>query len=499
MVGRAHSLVRCTAGAMALTVSQMFLGAISLGIGMFRGTEVYTEFHHETLVAHANFGSSKLAADHARSANVVVNNNVIMTAIMGPRFGVEADNITMDGNAAIACPTCPKSSICHVCKQYKKNKPRAVAKRSWVRAKQMAVWGSLGKLSNDIDRLASMQAGSLVTTDIQRADPRVSIRFEDPARNRDIWGGSNAAVACKLAVKDTLVSPVLGHAFPTLISPNLLEGLPRVLVQAFPEILCAAVEPGSEPQLELAQIRSVADKTRDECRDFEDQMHCAIRAATGAIGACQPFGAAVIQNLSGSPRGSADGDRPNGTSSFRRPTKVVFPTDVEKFVTCQRASPMAPLQSTSGGYAYRDESGQFVTCTFEREKCNDKRLRENSDDYIRKELGLPKIVGDVAAALGGSETRQPRDRAADFCACSYTARPVDETVIGISDAVRKIAGFGAASPSEALRRRREYRSCGTWYFPDRKGDFASVAADEQPFVAAWKWGLVDRCLGSEGP
>ena len=33
---------------------------------------------------------------------MVVNNNVTMGAIMGPRFGVEADNITMDANAAIA-------------------------------------------------------------------------------------------------------------------------------------------------------------------------------------------------------------------------------------------------------------------------------------------------------------------------------------------------------------------------------------------------------------
>jgi len=31
---------------MALTVSQMFIGAVSLGIGMYPGTEVNAAFHH---------------------------------------------------------------------------------------------------------------------------------------------------------------------------------------------------------------------------------------------------------------------------------------------------------------------------------------------------------------------------------------------------------------------------------------------------------------------
>ena len=84
-----RKLFRAQNGAMALTVSQMFIGAVSIGIGMFRGTEVHTAFHQESTLAHANYGASKLAADHARSANVVVNNNVTMGAIMGPRFAVE--------------------------------------------------------------------------------------------------------------------------------------------------------------------------------------------------------------------------------------------------------------------------------------------------------------------------------------------------------------------------------------------------------------------------
>ena len=230
----------CTNGAIALTMSQMFLGAVSLGIGMFRGTEVYTAFHHETLVAHASYGASKLAADHARSANIVVNDNVIMSAIMGPRFGVEADNITMDANAEIACPRCPRSSICKVCKQYKANKPRAAAKLAWVRAKQKATWGVLGKLSGDIDKLAYQQASSLVQGDVKGVDSQVQMSFDDPTQKGELWGGGNADVGCRLAMKDTLPSPMTGHAFPLLISPNLLDGLPKALVEAMPQMICQA-------------------------------------------------------------------------------------------------------------------------------------------------------------------------------------------------------------------------------------------------------------------
>lgn len=482
------ALARSTSGAMALTVSQLFLGAISLGIGMFRGTEVYTAFHHEALVGHANYGSSKIAAEHGRAANVVVNDNVVMTAMMGPRFAVEADNITMDANAAIACRTCPHGKLCEICKQYRSGKPRALVKLAWIRAKQAAVWGSLGKLSGDVDRLASMQASSLVTADLAHVDPRVSIRFEDPGRDQDIWGGSNAATSCSLAAKDTLASPMLGHAFPLLISPNLLEGLPRVLVQAFPQVLCVATDAANEPTAKLTEIRSVAEKTRDDCRDLEDQMQCAIAAARGQPGACRSYSAEAITDLH---------DQPAAKTS-----KVAFSSDVQPFVSCQRATPTTPLENKGGGYVHRDPSGDLITCSFDRDKCQDKRLRENSDTYLRKELGLPKIVGNVASFLGGSETRMPRlggwNSSPDFCACSFTARPIDETVIGISDAVRRIASFGAAGPSEALRKRREYRSCGRWYFPDGKGEFASVTPDQQPFVAAWKWSLVDGCAGGDG-
>ena len=145
-VGFFKRLLADKRGAMAITASHMFLGSVSIGIGLMRGTDSYAAFHHETNVGHANYGASKLAHDHSRSANVVVNQNVVMTAIMGPRMGVESDNITMDGNAMIACPQCPYG-MCKVCIQYKANKPRAIIKQVWVRAKQQLLWSALGMYS----------------------------------------------------------------------------------------------------------------------------------------------------------------------------------------------------------------------------------------------------------------------------------------------------------------------------------------------------------------
>jgi hypothetical protein len=474
---------------MGLTVSQMFIGAVSLGIGMFRGTEVNAAFHHESTLSHADYGASKLAADHARAANVVVNNNVTMGAIMGPRFGVEADNITMDANAAIACPTCPNSPTCKVCLQYKANKPRALAKLVWVRAKQQLLWGTLGKLSGDIDKLSFQQAQGLVTGDVAKADSKVKVRFEDPSSSGDIWGGGNADVACKLAMKDTLPSPVTGHAFPLLISPNLLEGLPKTLVQAMPQMICKATSAasgggggggGGNDGPQLPEIKSIAEQTRKDCKALEDSMRCSIAAASGNAGACNDDTEPEIADLS-----QASG-------------KVEMPSKVQPFVTCQTGSTSAPLQITGGGYSYRSKAGAVVSCSFDRDKCEDKKLTENSDSFMREKLGLPKVVSNLAQMLGGSETRKPSQGGSNpknFCTCAFSEKPVDETMVSISDAVRKIASFGSADPSEALRKKREYRSCGRWYFPARNGEFASTPEDEQPFVAAWKWNQTTKCEG----
>ncbi|MBS2012705.1 MAG: hypothetical protein JST00_07460 [Deltaproteobacteria bacterium] len=479
-------------GAMALTVSQMFIGAVSLGIGMFRGTEVQTAFHQESTLAHASYGASKTAADHARSANVVVNNNVTMGAIMGPRFAVEADNITMDANAMIACPTCPYSPTCKVCIQYKANKPRAVAKMVWVRAKQQLLWGTLGKLSGDIDKLAFQQAQGLVNGDVAKIDAKVRMRFDDPSMKGEIWGGGNADVACKLAMKDTLPSPMTGHAFPILITPNLLEGLPKALVQMMPQMICKATSAaqnamggggggggGGDQPIRLPEVKSVSDKTKADCKELEDAMRCSVAAANGQPGMCGDSMGVEISDLS-----EAAG-------------RVQLPSKVQPFVTCQAASPSSPLQQSGGGYFYR-QGGSLTTCSFDRQKCEDKKLEENSDDFMRSSLGLPKIISNLASALGGSETRKPSSGGSapkDFCTCAFSSKPVDETTIGVSDAVRRIASFGMASPSEALRKQRDYRSCGRWYFPDRQGQFASTPSDEQPFVAAWKWNETSKCGG----
>lgn len=473
---------RCDRGAMSLTVSQMFLGAISIGIGLMRGTDAYTAFHHEATLGHANYGASKMAHDHGRAANVVVNDNVIMTAVMGPRFGVEADNITMDANAAIACPTCPKSPICKVCMQYKANKPRAATKLAWVRAKQAFLWGTLGKLSGDIDKLAAQQAEGLIKGDVAKADAKVSLRLEDPGKSGGLWGGNNAGVSCKLAMNDTLKSPVLGHAFPVLISPNLLEGLPKALVQAMPGKICGGGGSGGEEKPKFPEIRSVSDKTQKDCRELEAQLKCAVAAAKGNAGACGDENA-IDDDVSLLGVGSGE---------------VTLPATVKPFVDCHVATVAAPLDASGGGYAYRNKQGQVVTCAFDRDKCSDKKLEENSDEFLRKELGLPKMIANLAASLGGSETRKPSGSGSspkEFCACAHGKKQVDGTVVQITDAIRSIASFGQAGQSQELRRSREYSSCGKWYFPDKKGQFASVKEDEQPFVGAWKWSMVPECQG----
>jgi len=463
---------RSTEGAMALTVSQMFLGAVSLGIAMFRGTEVNAAFHYESTLSHADYGASKQAADHARSANVVVNNNVAMGAIMGPRFGVEADNITMDANAAIACPTCPHSPICTVCKQYMQNKPRAITKQIWVRAKQQLLWGTLGKLSGEIDKLSFQQAQGLVTGDVAKADPKVKLRFEDPAQNGEIWGGNNADVACKLAMKDTLPSPVTGHAFDVpLIKPNLLEGLPKALVQMMPQMICQASSAmsggggggGGDDQPKLPQIKEISEKTQKECQALEEQVKCAVAAANGQ--SCSIGFQTEPENFAR--RGTT------GTPEFT--------PEAQKYVKCQSS----------------------ISCSFDRNKCEDDKLGDNSESYLKEKLGLPKMISNLAQSLGGSETRKPSSGSSggapkEFCTCAASSKPVDETMIGISDAVRKIASFGKAEPSEALRKQREYQSCGRWYFPKRSGEFASTPEDEMPFVGAWKWNQTTKCSGGGG-
>ena len=483
-------------GAIALTASQMFVGAVSIGIAMDRGVGANANHHYEGQVAHANYGASKLAADHARSANVVVNNNVIMTSIMGPRFGVEADNMTLDANLPLTCPSCPHGSLCYLCKQNKANKPRAEAKLQWVRAEQKTLWGTLGKLSGQIDKLASQQASGLVTGAIAKADSAVKVRFADPSTSSDIWGGNNAGTACKLAAKDVLPTQVTGHAFPMLVDKNLLTELPKTLEQAMPQLVCqvtSALQNKSADAPQLDQVKEVSDKTKDDCDALEKSMGCSIAAAKGVPGMCgdNATGATSIA-------GSA-----SSTGVAHPVSSVTFASDVQPFVQCQVAAAAGhgPTNASGTGYWYRNTSGQNIACKFDRDKCDEDKLKDNSDDYMRDAMGLAKQIPNAASlaqSLGGSETKKPSQAGSNpknFCACTFTQKPVDETMVNISDGVRKIASFGQSSPSEALRKQRDYGSCGRWYFPDRKGQYAATPQDEQPFVAAWKWGQTTSCPG----
>ena len=148
----ARRVASCSRGTLALTMSQLFMGALTIGIAAFRGTESYESFYYETQLGHANYGASKLAADHARAANANASNNVISTSIMGPRFAVEGDNITVLVDGALACSRCAASGgrdgfDCNLCQQFMQNYPaKMLPKLAWVRAKQALLWGSLGKL-----------------------------------------------------------------------------------------------------------------------------------------------------------------------------------------------------------------------------------------------------------------------------------------------------------------------------------------------------------------
>ena len=189
------------------------------------------------------------------------------------------------------------------------------------------------------------------------------------------------------------------------------------------------------------------------------------------------------------------------------------PQDVRAFVKCKTATLSSPLRATGGGYSYRSKGGGVVTCAFDRAQCADKQLEKNSDDFLKGELGLGKVAGlgfdpggkfgglaggAGAGGTGGDDPRKPSSGGSspkNFCACATTKKPVDPAILQITDAVRKIASFGQAGESEALRQDHEYASCGKWYFPDKKGSFASVSEEEQPFVGAWKWALVKECSG----
>ncbi len=467
-------------GTMALTLSQMFMGALTIGIATFRGTEAYETFYYETQLGHANYGASKLSSSHARSANSVANNNVISTTIMGPRFAVEADNLTMLANAAIACPQSFNPKMAMICAQFKKNYPRMLAKLLWVRLKQKMLWGALGKLSDTIDKIASLDALEIAQSTISGMDADVQIRAEDPSSSGSIWGSDNTPSACMFASKDALVSPMPGAAFPILM-PTLLAYLPKALTKIMPRMICGVIDDaiqslhpnaggmGKHSGVSLPEIPDISKAANEECDSLANMMRS-------------------------QSRGDGDDDGP-------RSGKAALTQEVNNYVRCGALGPRSggdDLAQSAARYAFRS-GGQLTTCAFDMRKCQEEKLEEATEKYLVAQ-GLPKIastanraVNAVAQALGGA-THAPSDgdwnHSDTMRTCAFTNKPVDETILRINDGVNTLVSFGTASDSRSLRRRREYQSCAKTYFPDAEGDFASTPHSEQPFVAAWKFALV---------
>ena len=295
-----RGLSRCSRGTLALTISQLFMGALTIGIAGFRGTESYESFYYETQLGHANYGASKLAGDHARAANSNANNNVISTSIMGPRFAVEGDNITVLVDGAINCAKCAASDgtdtfDCNLCRQFMTNYPsKMLPKLAWVRIKQALLWGSLGKLTSTIDKVASLAALGQVQSTVGAIDSKVSIRAVDPATSGSTWGQSNESTACSNAQKDALKSPMPGSAFPPVLTTNVMgQGFCFAMTQMMPQIICAiegAVSGGggggggggtSNPPVLLPQVPSVANATNQDCTALQNEMQDQIMQQQG--------------------------------------------------------------------------------------------------------------------------------------------------------------------------------------------------------------------------
>ncbi|WP_394822991.1 hypothetical protein [Pendulispora albinea] len=476
-----HRLARSTEGTMTLTFSQLFMGALTIGLGSFRGTEAYLTFYYETQVGHANYAASKLGADHARASNSNSNNNVISASIMGPRFAVEADNITMDVNAAIACPQWHNSHMRKICSEYMANKPRALAKLVWVRAKQEFLWGALGKLTTTIDKVTSLDAMEQVRS--TTTDRNVSLRAEDPSTSGNIWGTDNTPVSCTLAQKDALPTEMPGHAFPILME-NLLQELPRTLVATLPKVICGAMKEGqslaslggsgsgsgsNSENIKLPQIPSISKDTQKQCNEIQERMQAQIQHAHMQF--ASENGGYDNRTYLGD-RGSGRGVKRNEESKKdESPSSPVFSSDVQPYAKCVSAS--------------------ITTCSFDREKCESDKLESNTTDYLHK-AGLPANFSE--SSLGGA-THAPTDsdwnHADSMRASTFSSAEVNKTIANISDAVRSLVSFGQASKSSSMHQRHEYQSCAKWYFPDGAGsEFASVQHDQQPFVAAWKYAMV---------
>ncbi len=473
-------------GAMVFTVTHMFLGAVTLGIALFRGTASHLAFHHETLLGHANFAASVLASDHARAANAIANNNVISAAIMGPRFAVEADNITMDETAAIACPQHHNAHMQFICHSYQRNKPRARGKLAWARAKQSLVWSSLSKLSADLDRVAGLRAVDTIERTIATVDGNVRMRVEDPTSQKVVWGADATREGCTLAQKDALDSPMPGSAFP-LLMPNLLGGLPEALVRELPQVICGASKDGAP--VRLSGVPSVARKAAESCTALEEQMRCEAARAGAAEDGMRSFAACGGEPGAAVKIPSQNNDEPT------------FSSEVTPYAHCTVMTPQAGARlALRGAYAMRaGRGGARLTCTFDVDRCHDEKLASVSKDYLDG-LGL---TSRTSASASAESVRAPSNadwnHSDDFRVCATAFKPLNQTMVAISDGVHALVSFGTSPSAAAMRDAYVFRSCGKWYFPDGPGAFSAVAHDQQPFVAAWSFALVRGDVSGGAP
>lgn len=457
---------------MELTLAQLYLGALALGLGIGRGVEADLQFHTEDLTGEANYAASRLAAGHAHSANAIADNNVLAVASMAPRLAVEADNITMDANAAIACGNSATPAIApamaEICAQYAAGKPRALAKLAWIRTQQMSLWSSLEHLSGSMDKVAGAHGQADILSTIAAVDPTARVSFDDPTQTRDTWTSRNAFTGCALASKDAILSPMTGHAFP-LLMPNMLVGLPQALVAGLPA-LCPSTGPGapSMPKpMKLPELPDISDKADKKCSDSQSNMQHQMA-----------YAAASKKNT------SANDDQDDPT----------FSSDVDSLVKC---TPMAASANGSkkvgGANAFVIKRGKTTyACTFDRDECKEKALEEATAEFL-KSLGLPSIP--TFGLLGGS-TRAPGaanpNISDDFRATASVQRPVDARTAQLAENVRYVMSFGQVRTPSELRDDVTRTSIGQWYFPAGLGTYAVVPPDQRGFVRAWRHALASN-------
>jgi hypothetical protein len=458
------NLAKSERGVMALTAFQALLGAITIGLSLFRGGESSLSAHHHALLAEANSAAALLGQYHARSANAVTTNNTICSSLLGPRFSVEADNISMDESAMVACP---RTDHYHrrICARYKANKPRAAAKLAWIRTQQTSICRALSQMSGRLDGVMSGRATSLARGESQAALPGIKLEVDDPSASSSPWGQSSWAEACKLAAQDASNSNMVGHAFPLLME-LMVPGLPKALIGRAPQIFCGVQ--GGGP-VKLPEVPSVAKSTQEECRALESDARAAVAEPDAGVYSITKtvadFPAAAVPYLRCEAAGSAPfaDDAYEGFGGFLR----------------SHAVSGAPIHTLSGDRRTR------LRCRFQEAACREDMLPKQSQRFLQG-LNLPSMSGGEARAPSAGNW----NHAPEFRARARASLQVSDFTLRISDGFKTVVSFGAARPGEALRRERQYSACSRWYFADGPGSrFEGVEPARQSFVQGWSHAL----------